>query len=170
MKQIPGIIRGIIEPLDKVTFDRSHFSALGPYSLDFETVYLVEGPDYNESVSYTHLDVYKRQSLENPAYHLYDYLRTCFHYIHNNPVAAGMTDKPGDWPFSSMNEYLYLDENLICNTIQSFNILGMKQVDVKNQLVEINDELVAIVQAVSYTHLDVYKRQLLPAISQMRDR
>ena len=48
LKQIPGIIRGIIEPLDKVTFDRSHFSALGPYSLDFETVYLVEGPDYNE--------------------------------------------------------------------------------------------------------------------------
>ncbi|MGB3005565.1 MAG: transposase [Chitinophagaceae bacterium] len=86
-------------------------------------------------------------SLENPAYHLYDYLRTCFHYIHNNPVAAGMTDKPGDWPFSSMNEYLYLDENLICNTILTFKILGIKQVDLKNQFVEVNEELVAIVQA-----------------------
>ena len=84
--------------------------------------------------------------IDAPVYQLNDYLHTCFHYIHNNPVAAGMTEKPGDWPFSSMKEYLNMDEHFICNRELAFNVLGMKQVDLKNQLVEVNEEQLAIVQ------------------------
>lgn len=47
VKRIPQIIKDIIEPVEKVTFDRSHFSAFGDFSLDFETVYLIDGADYN---------------------------------------------------------------------------------------------------------------------------
>lgn len=85
--------------------------------------------------------------IDEPVYQLNDYLYTCFHYIHNNPVTAGMTIEPGDWPYSSLNEFLFQDENSICNTMLALNILGMKQMDIKNQFVEVNEDLVAIVQA-----------------------
>ena len=58
-----------------------------------------------------------------------------------------MTIEPGDWPYSSLNEFLFQDENSICNTMLALNILGMKQMDIKNQFVEVNEDLVAIVQA-----------------------
>ena len=47
MKKIPGIIKSIIENTESASFDRSHFSAFGASSLDFETVYFIETPDYN---------------------------------------------------------------------------------------------------------------------------
>jgi small-conductance mechanosensitive channel len=47
MKKIPGIIKSIIDATDNATFDRSHFSAFGDFSMNFETVYYIESPDYN---------------------------------------------------------------------------------------------------------------------------
>ena len=47
MKKIPGIIKSIIDATENATFDRSHFSAFGDFSMNFETVYFIEGPDYN---------------------------------------------------------------------------------------------------------------------------
>jgi small-conductance mechanosensitive channel len=47
MKKIPGMIKSIIESTDNATFDRSHFSAYGDFSMKFETVYYIESPDYN---------------------------------------------------------------------------------------------------------------------------
>ncbi|MEO8414936.1 MAG: mechanosensitive ion channel domain-containing protein [Ginsengibacter sp.] len=47
MKKIPGIIKSIIENTENAAFDRSHFSAFGDFSMNFETVYFIEGPDYN---------------------------------------------------------------------------------------------------------------------------
>ncbi|MEP7230774.1 MAG: mechanosensitive ion channel family protein [Ginsengibacter sp.] len=48
LKKIPEIIKGIIETIDGATFDRSHFSAFGDFSLNFESVYYIAGPDYTE--------------------------------------------------------------------------------------------------------------------------
>ncbi len=48
LKKIPGIIKGIIETIDGATFDRSHFSAFGDFSLNFESVYYIAGPDFND--------------------------------------------------------------------------------------------------------------------------
>ena len=31
--------------------------------------------------------------------------RTCFHYIHQNPIRAGMVDKMGEWPYTSYPDY-----------------------------------------------------------------
>ena len=47
LKLIPGIMRAAIEAQQKTRFDRSHFAAYGDFSLNFETVYYVLGPDYN---------------------------------------------------------------------------------------------------------------------------
>jgi small-conductance mechanosensitive channel len=47
LTKIPGIIREAIEAQDKTRFDRSHFNEYGEFSLNFESVYYVLGPDYN---------------------------------------------------------------------------------------------------------------------------
>jgi small-conductance mechanosensitive channel len=53
LRSIPGMIRRAVEKHgEKVRFDRSHFKEYGDYSLVFETVYYVSGPDYN-----TYMDI-----------------------------------------------------------------------------------------------------------------
>ncbi len=47
LKRIPEIIRAAVESQEKTRFDRAHFKGYGSFSLDFETVYYVHGPDYN---------------------------------------------------------------------------------------------------------------------------
>jgi REP element-mobilizing transposase RayT len=32
-------------------------------------------------------------------------LRNCLHYLHNNPVKAGLVEKPDHWIFSSASDY-----------------------------------------------------------------
>ena len=44
---IPGIVREAIESQPNTRFDRGHFKAFGPFSLDFEFVYYMLVPDYN---------------------------------------------------------------------------------------------------------------------------
>ena len=46
--KIPEIVRAAIEQQDKTRFDRSHFKEYGDFALAFESVYYVQGPDYNE--------------------------------------------------------------------------------------------------------------------------
>ncbi len=48
LKKIPLMVRETIEAQDKVRFDRAHFQAYGTSSLDFEIVYYVLSPDYNQ--------------------------------------------------------------------------------------------------------------------------
>jgi small-conductance mechanosensitive channel len=47
LTMIPTIIREAIEGQESTRFDRSHFKGYGDFSLNFETVYYVLGPDYN---------------------------------------------------------------------------------------------------------------------------
>jgi small-conductance mechanosensitive channel len=46
LEGIPAILRGAVEEQENARFDRAHFKAFGPYSLDFEVVYYVTVPDY----------------------------------------------------------------------------------------------------------------------------
>ncbi|MBT8133710.1 MAG: mechanosensitive ion channel family protein [Gammaproteobacteria bacterium] len=48
LKKIPSMVRETIEAQNKVRFDRAHFQAYGASSLDFEVVYYVLSPDYNQ--------------------------------------------------------------------------------------------------------------------------
>ncbi len=47
LREIPGIIREIVDRTEFATFDRAHFKEYGDSSLDFEVVYYVDGPEYN---------------------------------------------------------------------------------------------------------------------------
>ena len=48
IKEIPGMVRQIIEGQSDITFDRGHFAKYGDFSLNFEFVYYVMSPDYNK--------------------------------------------------------------------------------------------------------------------------
>jgi small-conductance mechanosensitive channel len=52
------LIQEIIESQELATFDRSHFSRYGDFSLNFETAYYVESPDYK-----TYMDVQQAVNL-----------------------------------------------------------------------------------------------------------
>lgn len=41
--------------------------------------------------------------------------RIAFHYIHQNPLKAGLAKRLEDWEFSSFKDYVGLRENSICN-------------------------------------------------------
>jgi small-conductance mechanosensitive channel len=47
LELIPTIIREAIQAQEKTRFDRSHLKEFGDFSINFESVYYVLGPDYN---------------------------------------------------------------------------------------------------------------------------
>lgn len=48
LEMIPQIIKNIIDNVDEVRFERSHFQSYGDFSLNFQTIYWCVGNDYNE--------------------------------------------------------------------------------------------------------------------------
>lgn len=54
LKEIPTMIRDIIEAQDNVRFDRAHFQKYGDFALIFEVVYYVLSPDYNQYMDIQH--------------------------------------------------------------------------------------------------------------------
>lgn len=48
VQQVPGEVKGIIEAQDGVRFDRAHFCGFGESALDFEVVYWILSPEYND--------------------------------------------------------------------------------------------------------------------------
>ncbi len=63
VKRARDIITAVIEEIDRVRFDRAHFKEFGAYSLNFEVVYYVLSPNYNEYMDLQHrinLDIYER--------------------------------------------------------------------------------------------------------------
>lgn len=47
VKEIPGLVKSIVERIPDTAFDRAHFASFGNFSLDFEVVYYVLSSDYN---------------------------------------------------------------------------------------------------------------------------
>lgn len=48
LEKIPPMVQEIIEGIDNTRFDRAHFKGFGASSYDFEIVYYIGTPDYNE--------------------------------------------------------------------------------------------------------------------------
>lgn len=47
LKQIPEIIKKVVDDTEGAEFDRAHFADYGDFSLNFETVFYVNSPEYN---------------------------------------------------------------------------------------------------------------------------
>lgn len=52
LRRVPEIVKDIILGLENCRFDRAHFARFGEYSYEFEVVYYVLSPEYNEYMDY----------------------------------------------------------------------------------------------------------------------
>lgn len=59
LRDVPALVKEVVERAGDTRFDRAHFKAFGASSLDFEVVYYVTNPDYN-----LYMDVQQRINLE----------------------------------------------------------------------------------------------------------
>jgi small-conductance mechanosensitive channel len=59
LRAIPPLVAAIVKAQPQVSFDRAHFSGLGPSSMNFEVVYTVNTPDYA-----VHMDVQQEVLLQ----------------------------------------------------------------------------------------------------------
>ena len=53
-----------------------------------------------------------------------DYSLVAFHYIHQNPVAAGLVNKPQDWPY-----YVGLRNGTLCDKQKNGELLARAGID-----------------------------------------
>ncbi len=54
-----------------------------------------------------------------------DYSKTCFHYIHQNPMKAMLIVNMEDWEFSSFRDYVGLRNGTLCNRKLAHQILDI---------------------------------------------
>jgi len=70
LKNIPKLIKSIIEEQEGASYDRGHFASYGSSSLDFEFVYYVTGADYTkymdiqQSINLTIFETFKKENIE----------------------------------------------------------------------------------------------------------
>ena len=53
------------------------------------------------------------------------YPLTCFHYIHQNPVRAGLSPTLADWPYSSYRDYAGLRAGTLCQQVIAAQLLDL---------------------------------------------
>lgn len=69
---IPGMLHEIIAEHEQVTFERSHFTGFGAFTLDYETIYYIETPDYTrymdvqQAVGFAILERFEKEGIEMP--------------------------------------------------------------------------------------------------------
>lgn len=54
---------------------------------------------------------------------------TVFHYIHRNPLSAGLVARPEEWNYSSYRDYIGLRSGTLCNKQKAFELLGLSGID-----------------------------------------
>lgn len=70
LRQIPAIVKGVIEAQPHTRFDRCNFRDLGAYSLNFEYIYIITTPDFaisaktQEEVNFQILERFAREGIE----------------------------------------------------------------------------------------------------------
>ena len=70
LKEIPIIIKNIIESVDGVRLDRAHFKTFNSSSLDFEIVYFTKGGDYvkhldaSQKINIMIIEAFEKEKIE----------------------------------------------------------------------------------------------------------
>jgi putative transposase len=65
---------------------------------------------------------------------------TCFHYIHQNPYVASLTNKMEDWEFSSFKDYIGLRNGILCNQQLTKEILKLKEENFYSESYQVRNE------------------------------
>jgi small-conductance mechanosensitive channel len=72
LKRIPDLIKGIIEGVEQSEFERVHLVEFGDFSLNFEVVYYMKTPDYNEymdtqqEINFGILEIFEKEGIAIP--------------------------------------------------------------------------------------------------------
>lgn len=56
-----------------------------------------------------------------------NYAFTCFHYIHQNPLRAGLVKKMEDWEFSSFRDYMGIRKGSLCDQHLTSELLDVSR-------------------------------------------
>lgn len=56
-----------------------------------------------------------------------NYPFSCFHYIHQNPLKAGLVSKIEDWEFSSFKDYMGIREGTLCDQVLASELLDISK-------------------------------------------
>ena len=67
--------------------------------------------------------------LEDSQLSTHEYLEACFHYIHENPLAAKMVNDLKNWPYSSYPDYFGFRTGTLCNKQKLMYLLSYTQFD-----------------------------------------
>jgi putative transposase len=74
-----------------------------------------------------------------------DYLLTCFHYIHQNPLKAKLVKDLKDWPYSSFPDYYGYRNGTLCNKNLTKELLSLPENDfAKYNHLNLNDAIVEL--------------------------
>jgi putative transposase len=65
-----------------------------------------------------------------------DYSLMAFHYIHQNPIAAGLVNKPQDWPYSSFNDYAGFRNGTLCDKQKGYELLNLAEIDFYSETIK----------------------------------
>jgi putative transposase len=68
------------------------------------------------------------------------YLQSCFHYIHQNPLAANLVKNLKDWQYSSFQDYYGYRNGSLCNKKLAMELLSLSENDFKNEEIVSLDE------------------------------
>jgi hypothetical protein len=68
------------------------------------------------------------------------YAVTAFHYIHQNPVMAGLVTKLAEWEFSSYRDFAGMRKGTLCNKQKAIDLLQLTDLDLKDNIREISKE------------------------------
>jgi REP element-mobilizing transposase RayT len=67
----------------------------------------------------------------------------CFHYIHQNPLKAGLVEKMEDWKYSSFQDYLGLRNGTLCNFQLAEKLIAIQKDDFYNSSYSVINEKLA---------------------------
>ena len=86
---------------------------LSGYARIFNTEYQQTGSVFRQKTKHKCISEIEIKAETN--FSTKDYYVNCFHYIHQNPFIAKLTDKLEEWEFSSYQDYGNLRNGSLCN-------------------------------------------------------
>jgi REP element-mobilizing transposase RayT len=91
------------------------------YANDFNKKYGRTGSLFRQKTKFKNLETSSDGS------HNDNYPFICFHYIHQNPMVAGLCKKMEEWEFSSFQDYYGLRNGTLLTKSIAFDLVGVSQ-------------------------------------------
>jgi putative transposase len=83
------------------------------------------------------------QNILDKFFSTHQYLLTCFHYIHQNPLKAKLVKHLKEWSYSSYQDYYNHRNGTICNKPLAMQLLDLSEIDFKKDSInELNNDII----------------------------